>query len=68
LGFLIGLGGCIQTIFATQWNIEERHVESSGASQAFVAAHCAYAGLIAGQPAAFLGLLAVVPSLGYAKF
>src|SRR5467141_592088 len=69
LGFLIGLVVVSQTIFAnTMENIEEyATLKALGASQAFVARIVLTQALICGAAGSILGLLAVVPSLGYAK-
>jgi putative ABC transport system permease protein len=69
LGFLIGLVIVSQTIYAnTLENIEEyATLKALGASQAFVARIVLTQALICGAVGSFLGLLAVVPSVGYAK-
>src|SRR5713226_3973848 len=69
LGFLIGLVVVSQTIYAnTMENIEEyATLKALGASQAFVARIVLTQALICGAVGSVLGLLAVVPSIGYAK-
>jgi len=69
LGFLIGLVVVSQTIYAnTMENIEEyATLKALGASQAFVARIVLAQALICGAVGSILGLLAVVPSIGYAK-
>jgi putative ABC transport system permease protein len=69
LGFLIGLVVVSQTIYAnTMENIEEfATLKALGASQTFVARIVLTQALICGAAGSILGLLAVVPSLGYAK-
>jgi putative ABC transport system permease protein len=69
LGFLIGLVVVSQTIYAnTMENIEEyATLKALGASQAFVARIVLTQALICGAVGSILGLLAVVPSIGYAK-
>src|SRR6202045_1504140 len=69
LGFLIGLVVVSQTIYAnTMENIEEyATLKALGASQAFVARIVLTQALICGAVGIILGLLAVVPSIGYAK-
>src|ERR1700674_514361 len=69
LGFLIGRVVVSQTIYAnTMENIEEyATLKALGASQAFVARIVLTQALICGAVGSILGLLAVVPSIGYAK-
>jgi putative ABC transport system permease protein len=69
LGFLIGLVIVSQTIYAnTVENIEEfATLKALGASQSFVARIVLAQALICGAIGCFLGLLAVIPSIGYAK-
>jgi putative ABC transport system permease protein len=69
LGFLIGLVVVSQTIYAnTMENIEEyATLKALGASQAFVARIVLTQALICGAVGSILGLLAVIPSIGYAK-
>src|SRR6266853_1480625 len=69
LGFLIGLVVVSQTIYAnTMENIEEyATLKALGASQGFVARIVLTQALICGAVGSILGLLAVVPSIGYAK-
>jgi putative ABC transport system permease protein len=69
LGFLIGLVIVSQTIYAnTVENIEEyATLKALGASRAFVARTVLAQALICGAVGCFFGLLAVVPSIGYAK-
>jgi putative ABC transport system permease protein len=69
LGFLIGLVVVSQTIYAnTMENIEEyATLKALGGSQAFVARIVLMQALICGIAGSILGLLAVVPSLSYAK-
>src|SRR6267143_776158 len=69
LGFLIGLVVVSQTIYAnTMANIEEyATLKALGASQTFVARIVLTQALICGAVGSILGLLAVVPSIGYAK-
>ena len=69
LGFLIGLVVVSQTIYAnTMENIEEyATLKALGASQAFVARIVLTQALICGAVGSILGLLAVVPSISYAK-
>jgi putative ABC transport system permease protein len=69
LGFLIGLVVVSQTIYAnTMENIEEyATLKALGASQGFVARVVLEQALICGVVGSILGLLAVVPSIGYAK-
>jgi len=58
-------GGCIPNhLCDTMENIEEyATLKALGASQAFVARHCAYAGLICGAAGSILGLLALFQAL-----
>jgi putative ABC transport system permease protein len=69
LGFLIGLVVVSQTIYAnTMENIEEyATLKALGASQTFVARIVLTQALICGAAGSILGLLAVIPSIGYAK-
>jgi len=69
LGFLIGLVVVSQTIYAnTMENIEEyATLKALGASQVFVACIVLIQALICGVAGSVLGLLAVVPSINYAK-
>lgn len=69
LGFLIGLVIVSQTVYAnTMENIEEyATLKALGASQAFVARIVLTQALICGVLGSVLGLLVVVPSIGYAK-
>jgi putative ABC transport system permease protein len=69
LGFLIGLVVVSQTIYAnTMENIEEyATLKALGASQGFVARVVLAQALICGAAGSLLGLLAVVPSIGYVK-
>jgi putative ABC transport system permease protein len=69
LGFLIGLVVVSQTIYAnTMENIEEyATLKALGASQKFVARIVLAQALICGAVGSVLGLLAVIPSIGYAK-
>jgi putative ABC transport system permease protein len=69
LGFLIGLVVVSQTVYAnTMENIEEyATLKALGASQAFVARIVLMQALICGVLGSVLGLLVVVPSIGYAK-
>jgi putative ABC transport system permease protein len=69
LGFLIGLVVVSQTIYAnTMENIEEyATLKALGASQGFVARIVLTQALICGAVGSILGLLAVVPCIGYAK-
>jgi putative ABC transport system permease protein len=69
LGFLIGLVVVSQTVYAnTMENIEEyATLKALGASQAFVARIVLTQALICGVLGSVLGLLVVVPSIGYAK-
>jgi len=69
LGFLIGLVVVSQTVYAnTMENIEEyATLKALGASQAFVARIVLTQALICGAVGSILGLLAVVPCIGYAK-
>ena len=69
LGFLIGLVVVSQTIYAnTMENIEEyATLKALGASQAFVARIVLSQALICGMIGSVLGLLAVIPSINYAK-
>jgi putative ABC transport system permease protein len=69
LGFLIGLVVVSQTIYAnTMENIEEyATLKALGASQVFVARIVLTQALICGVVGSILGLLAVIPSIGYAK-
>lgn len=69
LGFLIGLVVVSQTIYAnTMENIEEyATLKALGASQAFVARIVVTQALICGAVGSLLGLIAVVPSIDYAK-
>src|SRR5437762_5119138 len=69
LGFLIGLVVVSQTIYAnTMENIEEyATLKALGASQAFVARIVLSQALICGMIGSVLGLLAVIPSIRYAK-
>lgn len=69
LGFLIGLVIVSQTIYAnTIENIEEyATLKALGASQRFVARVVLAQALICGALGSLIGLLAVVPIIGYAK-
>ena len=69
LGFLIGLVVVSQTVYAnTMENIEEyATLKALGASQAFVARIVLTQALICGAVGSILGLVAVVPAIGYAK-
>src|SRR5258708_4368412 len=69
LGFLIGLVVVSQTVYAnTMENIEEyATLKALGASQTFVARIVLTQALICGVLGSVLGLLAVVPCIGYAK-
>jgi len=69
LGFLIGLVVVSQTIYAnTMENIEEyATLKALGASQSFVARIVLSQALICGAIGSVLGLLAVIPSISYAK-
>jgi putative ABC transport system permease protein len=69
LGFLVGLVVVSQTIYAnTMENIEEyATLKALGASQAFVARIVLTQALICGAVGSILGLLAVVPSISYAR-
>jgi len=69
LGFLIGLVVVSQTVYAnTMENIEEyATLKALGASQTFVARIVVAQALICGVLGSVLGLLAVVPCIGYAK-
>lgn len=69
LGFLIGLVVVSQTIYAnTMENIEEyATLKALGASQVFVARIVLGQALICGVIGSILGLLAVIPSINYAK-
>ena len=69
LGFLIGLVVVSQTIYAnTMENIEEyATLKALGASQAFVARIVLTQAIICGVAGSILGLLIVIPSIGYAK-
>jgi putative ABC transport system permease protein len=69
LAFLIGLVVVSQTIYAnTMENIEEyATLKALGASQAFVARIVLSQALICGVLGSILGLLAAIPSIGYAK-
>jgi putative ABC transport system permease protein len=69
LGFLIGLVVVSQTVYAnTMENIEEyATLKALGASQGFVARIVLAQALICGVLGSILGLLAVVPIIGYAK-
>ncbi|HWO33502.1 MAG TPA: ABC transporter permease [Candidatus Acidoferrum sp.] len=69
LGFLIGLVVVSQTVYAnTMENIEEyATLKALGASQTFVARIVLTQALICGALGSVLGLLAVVPCIGYAK-
>jgi len=69
LGFLIGLVVVSQTIYAnTMENIEEyATLKALGASQGFVARIVLTQALVCGAVGSILGLLAVVPSIAYAK-
>jgi putative ABC transport system permease protein len=69
LGFLIGLVVVSQTIYAnTMENIEEfATLKALGASQAFVARIVLTQAGICGAVGSILGLLVVIPSIGYAK-
>jgi putative ABC transport system permease protein len=69
LGFLIGLVVVSQTVYAnTMENIEEyATLKALGASQSFVARIVLTQALICGALGSVLGLLAVVPCIGYAK-
>jgi putative ABC transport system permease protein len=69
LGFLIGLVVVSQTVYAnTMENIEEyATLKALGASQTFVARIVLTQALICGALGSVLGLLAVIPCIGYAK-
>jgi putative ABC transport system permease protein len=69
LGFLIGLVVVSQTIYAnTMENIEEyATLKALGASQPYVARVVLTQALICGGFGSALGLLIVVPSIGYTK-
>jgi len=69
LGFLIGLVVVSQTVYAnTMENIEEyATLKALGASQGFVARIVLAQALICGVLGSILGLLVVVPIIGYAK-
>ena len=69
LGFLIGLVVVSQTVYAnTMENIEEyATLKALGASQSFVARIVLAQALICGAVGSALGLLAVMPSIDYAK-
>lgn len=69
LGFLIGLVVVSQTIYAnTMENIEEyATLKALGASQGFVARTVLAQALICGAIGSVLGLLAVIPSINFAK-
>ncbi|HEY2546018.1 MAG TPA: FtsX-like permease family protein [Candidatus Acidoferrum sp.] len=69
LGFLIGLVVVSQTIYAnTMENIEEyATLKALGASQAFVARIVLSQALICGAVGSALGLIAVIPTIDYAK-
>ena len=69
LGFLIGLVVVSQTIYAnTMENIEEyATLKAIGASQGFVARIVLTQALICGAVGSILGLIAVIPSIDYAK-
>lgn len=69
LGFLIGLVVVSQTIYAnTMENIEEyATLKALGASQVFVARIVLVQALICGAIGSVLGLLAVIPSINFAK-
>ncbi|PYU38442.1 MAG: hypothetical protein DMG56_08905 [Acidobacteria bacterium] len=69
LGFLIGLVVVSQTVYAnTMENIEEyATLKALGASHAFVARIVLTQALICGALGSILGLLAVVPTIRYAK-
>ncbi len=69
LAFLIGLVVVSQTIYAnTMENIEEyATLKALGASQAFVARIVLSQALICGVLGSILGLLAAIPTIGYAK-
>ena len=69
LGFLIGLVVVSQTIYAnTMENLEEyATLKALGASQIFVARIVLIQALICGVIGSALGLLAVIPSINYAK-
>jgi putative ABC transport system permease protein len=69
LGFLIGLVVVSQTIYAnTMENLEEyATLKALGAPQSFVARIVLAQALICGAVGSVLGLLAVVPSISYAK-
>ena len=69
LAFLIGLVVVSQTIYAnTMENIEEyATLKALGASQAFVARIVLSQALICGVLGSILGLLAAIPTVGYAK-
>src|SRR5258707_3998959 len=69
LAFLIGLVVVSQTIYAnTMVNIEEyATLMALGASQTFVARIVLSQALICGVLGSILGLLAAIPSIGYAK-
>lgn len=69
LGFLIGLVVVSQTIYAnTLENIEEyATLKALGASQGFVAGVVLTQALICGALGSILGLLAVIPGIGYVQ-
>src|SRR5260370_25438337 len=69
LGFLVGIVGVSQTIYAnTMENIEEYATSKAlGASRVFVARIVLIQSLICGAAGSILGLLAVVPAMNYAK-
>ena len=69
LAFLIGLVVVSQTIYAnTMENIEEyATLKALGASQTFVARIVLSQALICGVLGSILGLIAAIPSVGYAK-
>lgn len=69
LGFLIGLVVVSQTVYAnTMENIEEyATLKALGASQGYVARVVLTQALICGVIGSTLGLLAVIPSISYAK-
>ena len=69
LGFLIGLVIVSQTIYAnTMENIEEyATLKALGASRIFVARIVLAQALVCGGVGSLLGLIAVIPSIGYAK-
>ena len=69
LGFLIGLVVVSQTVYAnTMENIDEyATLKALGAPQTFVARVVLVQALICGVLGSALGLLVVVPSIGYAK-